>query len=61
MNELIDHVPPVIALRVFLLVAFGLIGVFALRQAAHENGWGLPMLLFGCYLCLLWIALRPDK
>ena len=52
---------PALVLRLVLFVLFGGLGTFAMFHASREHGYGLIWLVFGCYLLLLWIALRPDR
>jgi hypothetical protein len=50
-----------LVLRTFLFVLFAAVGLLAMRNAAHAQNYGLPMLVFGIYILLLLIALRPDR
>jgi hypothetical protein len=46
--------------RTALLVLLGGAGIVALRQAMHEHGYGLPLLLFMIFALLLWLVLYRD-
>ena len=47
------------ALRIGVMMLWGVMGLIAMRQVKAAHEWGLAWLAFGAYLALGWLAVRP--
>ena len=44
--------------QVALFALFAIVGIFAANDVSQRHGYGVAILLFGFYACLLWLATK---